>query len=38
MEAPSIDSDIHFLKQKIKNGASYIVTQMFLTIRSFLIL
>ncbi len=29
MEAPSIDSDIHFLKQKIKNGASYIVTQMF---------
>ncbi len=29
MEAPSIDSDIHFLKQKIKNGADYIVTQMF---------
>lgn len=29
MEAPSLDSDIHFLKQKIKNGASYIVTQMF---------
>lgn len=28
-EAPSLDSDIHFLKQKIKNGAAYIVTQMF---------
>lgn len=29
MEAPSIDSDIHFLKKKIKKGAEYIVTQMF---------
>lgn len=29
MEAPSMDSDIHFLKQKIKNGADYIITQMF---------
>ena len=29
MEAPSLDSDIHFLKQKIKNGATYIITQMF---------
>jgi methylenetetrahydrofolate reductase (NADPH) len=29
LEAPSIDSDIYFLKQKIKNGAEYIVTQMF---------
>ena len=29
MEAPSLDSDIQFLKQKIKNGANYIVTQMF---------
>jgi methylenetetrahydrofolate reductase (NADPH) len=29
MEAPSFDSDIHFLKQKIHNGADYIVTQMF---------
>ncbi|CAM4030318.1 MULTISPECIES: methylenetetrahydrofolate reductase [NAD(P)H] [Flavobacterium] len=29
MEAPSMDSDIHFLKQKIKNGAEYIITQMF---------
>ncbi len=28
-EAPSLDSDIHFLKEKIKNGAEYIVTQMF---------
>lgn len=29
MEAPSLDSDIHFIKKKIKNGADYIVTQMF---------
>ena len=29
LEAPSLDSDIHFLKQKIKNGADYIITQMF---------
>lgn len=29
MEAPSLDSDIHFLKKKIKMGATYIVTQMF---------
>ena len=29
MEAPSLDSDIHFLKKKINNGAEYIVTQMF---------
>jgi methylenetetrahydrofolate reductase (NADPH) len=29
MEAPSLDSDLHFLKQKIKNGAQYIITQMF---------
>ncbi|MEM7186627.1 MAG: methylenetetrahydrofolate reductase, partial [Bacteroidota bacterium] len=29
MEAPSLDSDIHFLKKKIKNGATYVVTQMF---------
>jgi len=29
MEAPSMDSDIHFLKKKIANGAEYIVTQMF---------
>lgn len=28
-EAPSLDSDIHFLKKKIKNGAAYVVTQMF---------
>ncbi len=29
VEAPNMESDIHFLKRKIKNGASYIVTQMF---------
>ena len=29
MEAPSLDSDMHFLKKKIANGADYIVTQMF---------
>ena len=29
LEAPSLASDIHFLKKKIKNGAEYIVTQMF---------
>ena len=29
LEAPSMDSDIHFLKQKIRNGAEYIITQMF---------
>ncbi len=29
MEAPSSESDIHFLKEKIKNGAEYVVTQMF---------
>ena len=35
MEAPSLDSDIHFLKQKIKNGAEYIITQMFFDNKKF---
>ena len=35
MEAPSLDSDIHFLKQKIKNGADYIFTQMFFDNKKF---
>ena len=29
MEALSLESDIHFLKKKIKLGADYIITQMF---------
>lgn len=29
MEAPNFDTDLQFLKQKIANGADYIVTQMF---------
>lgn len=29
MEAPSLESDLFFLKEKIKNGATYLVTQMF---------
>ena len=29
MEAPSIKSDLHFLKKKIKLGADYVITQMF---------
>ncbi len=29
MEAPSLDSDLHFLKKKIEAGADYVVTQMF---------
>lgn len=28
-EAPNMDSDIHYLKEKVRNGASYLVTQMF---------
>lgn len=35
MEAPSLDSDLHFLKQKIKNGAQYIITQMFFDNKKF---
>jgi len=35
MEAPSIESDIHFLKKKIKAGANYIITQMFFDNKKF---
>ena len=29
LEAPSLESDIHFLKKKLEAGACYVVTQMF---------
>lgn len=29
MEAPSLESDLHFLNKKIKAGADYVITQMF---------
>jgi methylenetetrahydrofolate reductase (NADPH) len=35
VEAPNMDSDIYFLKQKIKKGATYVVTQMFFDNRKF---
>lgn len=28
-EAPNMASDIHFLKEKVRNGADYLITQMF---------
>lgn len=28
-EAPNMDSDIHYLKMKVDNGADYLITQMF---------
>jgi len=29
LEAPSLESDLHFLKKKLNAGAGYVVTQMF---------
>lgn len=28
-EAPNFDSDLHYLKQKVNDGADYLITQMF---------
>ena len=28
-EAPNMESDMYYLKEKVKNGAEYLVTQMF---------
>jgi len=34
-DAPSMDSDIYFLKEKVKAGADYVVTQMFFDNRKY---
>jgi methylenetetrahydrofolate reductase (NADPH) len=35
-ESPNLASDLHFTKEKIKAGASYIVTQMFFDTKKYL--
>ena len=34
-ESPNMESDLHFLKKKINEGASYVVTQMFFDNKSY---
>lgn len=35
-EAPNIDSDLHYLKKKVENGADYLISQMFFDNNKFL--
>lgn len=37
-EAPNLESDLQYARQKVEAGAEYLVTQMFLTTKSILIL
>lgn len=34
-EAPNLDIDLHYAKEKVKNGAQYLVTQMFFDNRKY---
>ena len=35
-EAPNHDSDLHYVKEKVNNGASYLISQMFFDNRKYL--
>lgn len=37
-EAPNMESDLFYLKEKVRNGADYVVTQMFLTTKNTMLL